>query len=136
MDPMPSNARRGPNTKPSNALTEPEEREVIALMNAPEHSSMSPDTLVPYLATPGIYADDNGAFLTTSGGQLLRAKDGDLRRLVILGFAPRGARVVVRDNGHVRSKQPSRMGPLWKSSKPVPVVRTLVRMARGLAHRS
>ena len=47
--------RRGPKTKPANALTASEEREAIALMNAPEHSSMSPDTLVPHLATMGIY---------------------------------------------------------------------------------
>lgn len=48
-------ARRGPMTKPSNALTEAEESEALAMMNAPEHSSMSPDKLVPYLATLGIY---------------------------------------------------------------------------------
>lgn len=48
-------ARRGPIAKPSNALTDAEEREAIELMNAPEHSSMSPDTLVPYLATLGLY---------------------------------------------------------------------------------
>lgn len=35
-------ARRGPITKPSNALTAAEEHEAIAMMNAPEHSSMSP----------------------------------------------------------------------------------------------
>jgi transposase InsO family protein len=47
--------RRGPRTKPTNALTATEERKAIALMTAPEHSSMSPDTLVPHLATMGIY---------------------------------------------------------------------------------
>lgn len=53
--PETEDGRRGPNTKPSNALTDAEEREAIALMNAPEHSSMSPDVLVPHLATLGIY---------------------------------------------------------------------------------
>jgi len=48
-------ARHGPNTTPANALTDAEQREAIAMMTAPEHSSMSPDTLVPHLATLGIY---------------------------------------------------------------------------------
>ncbi|MBC8069809.1 MAG: IS3 family transposase [Deltaproteobacteria bacterium] len=48
-------ARHGPITKPSNALTDAEECEALAMMNAPEHSSMSPDKLVPYLANFGIY---------------------------------------------------------------------------------
>jgi putative transposase len=47
--------RRGPIAKPSNALSEAEEQEAVAVMTAPEHSSMSPDVLVPYLATLGIY---------------------------------------------------------------------------------
>ena len=53
--PASEDLRRGPRAKPTNALTAAEEREAIALMNAPEHSSMSPDTLVPHLATMGIY---------------------------------------------------------------------------------
>ncbi len=48
-------ARRGPITRPANALTTEEEENALAMMNAPEHSSMSPDTLVPYLATLGLY---------------------------------------------------------------------------------
>ena len=47
--------RRGPTTPPPNALSEEERAEVVAIMNAPENSSMSPDTLVPYLATLGLY---------------------------------------------------------------------------------
>ena len=43
--------RRGPLTKPSNALSDQERAEVVSLMNDPEHSSMSPSTLVPFLAT-------------------------------------------------------------------------------------
>jgi transposase InsO family protein len=61
-EPHAEDARRGPHTKPSNALSEREEREVIALMNAPEHSSMSPDTLVPHLATLGIYVASQATF--------------------------------------------------------------------------
>lgn len=55
-------ARKGPRHKPANALTDAEESEVVALMNAPEHSSMSPDTLVPYLATLGIYVASQATF--------------------------------------------------------------------------
>lgn len=55
-------ARKGPRRKPANALTDAEESEVVALMNAPEHSSMSPDTLVPYLASLGIYVASQSTF--------------------------------------------------------------------------
>jgi transposase InsO family protein len=55
-------ARRGPKTKPRNALSEQERAEVVEVMNAPEHSSMSPVTLVPYLATLGIYFASESTF--------------------------------------------------------------------------
>lgn len=47
--------RRGPTTKPSNALSDDERAEVVKIMNEPEYSSMSPSTLVPMLATLGFY---------------------------------------------------------------------------------
>ncbi len=54
--------RRGPKTKPKNALSEQERASVASLMNAPEHSSMTPDTLVPYLATLGLYFASQSTF--------------------------------------------------------------------------
>jgi putative transposase len=77
--PAADDARRGPNTKPSNALTEPEEREAIALMNAPEHSSMSPETLVPYLATLGIYVASQATFYRIARRLKLLARRGRTR---------------------------------------------------------
>ena len=55
LKPAAEDARRGPKTRPRNALSEQEQSEVVAMMNAAEHSSMSPDALVPYLATLGVY---------------------------------------------------------------------------------
>lgn len=54
--------RRGPLAKPSNALSDQERAEVVSLMNDPEHSSMSPSTLVPLLATLGIYVASESTF--------------------------------------------------------------------------
>jgi putative transposase len=50
-----ADGRRGPKTPPPNALSADERAEVVAIMNAPENSSMSPESLVPYLATLGMY---------------------------------------------------------------------------------
>jgi len=72
-------ARRGPNGRPPNALTEPEEREALALMNAPEHSSMSPDTLVPYLATLGIYVASQATLYRLARRLKLLARRGRAR---------------------------------------------------------
>lgn len=55
-------ARRGPKTRPANALSDTERAEVIELMNIPEHSSMSPSTLVPMLASLGIYVASESTF--------------------------------------------------------------------------
>jgi putative transposase len=54
--------RRGPKTKPAHALSDSERAEVVELMNTPEHSSMSPSTLVPMLATLGIYVASESTF--------------------------------------------------------------------------
>jgi putative transposase len=54
--------RRGPKTKAKNALSDTERAEVVELMNTPEHSSMSPSTLVPMLATLGIYVASESTF--------------------------------------------------------------------------
>lgn len=47
--------RRGPITKPRNSLSTAERTAVLAVLNAPEYSSSSASTLVPQLATLGIY---------------------------------------------------------------------------------
>jgi putative transposase len=54
--------RRGPTTKPSNALSDEERAEVVEIMNEPQYSSMSPSTLVPLLATLGIYLASESTF--------------------------------------------------------------------------
>lgn len=48
--------RRGPKSRPHNALSEAERREALALCNAPEHAGLSPKQIVPKLADQGIYA--------------------------------------------------------------------------------
>lgn len=68
-------ARRGPKTKPRNALSEQERAEVVEVMNAPEHSSMSPDVLVPYLATLGMYlASQSTLYRIARAAKLLSAR--------------------------------------------------------------
>jgi putative transposase len=54
--------RRGPKTKAKNALSDAERAEVVEFMNTPEHSSMSPSTLVPMLSTLGIYVASESTF--------------------------------------------------------------------------
>jgi transposase InsO family protein len=61
-NPEGEDARRGPTTSPRNALSVHERSAVVEIMNAPEHSSMSPDTLVPYLATLGMYLASQSTF--------------------------------------------------------------------------
>jgi putative transposase len=80
MSPDAEDARRGPITVPGNALSDAEKREVIALMNAPEHSSMSPDTLVPYLATMGIYVASQATFYRILRKEKLLRRRGRARR--------------------------------------------------------
>lgn len=60
--PKAEDGRKGPKTKPVNALSEQERAEVVEIMNVPEHSSMSPDTLVPHLATLGLYLASQSTF--------------------------------------------------------------------------
>ncbi|MEX1361729.1 MAG: IS3 family transposase [Nannocystaceae bacterium] len=71
--------RRGPKTKPNNALSDQECTEVVAMMNAPEHSSMSPETLVPYLATLGIYLASPSTFYRIARAMKLLTKRGRAR---------------------------------------------------------
>ena len=54
-DPQGDDARRGPRSKPGNALTPEEEQEVVELLTTPEFAGQSPNQLVPMLADMGIY---------------------------------------------------------------------------------
>lgn len=47
--------RRGPKTRPSNALSETERRRVLEVVNSPEHRNLSPNQIVPRLADQGVY---------------------------------------------------------------------------------
>ena len=72
-------ARRGPKTKPRNALSEDERDAVVAIMSAPEHSSMSPDALVPYLATLGMYLASQSTFYRIARAMKLLTARGRAR---------------------------------------------------------
>ncbi len=71
--------RRGPKTKSTNALSDNERTEVVELMNTPEHSSMSPSTLVPMLATLGIYVASESTFYRIARDLKLLQKRGRAR---------------------------------------------------------
>jgi putative transposase len=47
--------RHGPNSEPANALSKKEREEVIATMNQPAYRDLSPNQVVPLLATEGRY---------------------------------------------------------------------------------
>lgn len=47
--------RRGPNTVPSNKLTEHEEQRLLRVLTSPEHRDLSPRQVIPALAERGIY---------------------------------------------------------------------------------
>lgn len=72
--------RRGPKTKPRNALSEQERAKVVAVMNMPEHSSMSPDALVPYLATLGMYFASQSTLYRIARAMKLLSARGRARR--------------------------------------------------------
>jgi putative transposase len=53
--PSSDDRRRGPMSKPANALTAKEEREVLEILNSPEYSALSPHQVVAKLADMDIY---------------------------------------------------------------------------------
>ena len=55
LDPDGDDRREGPHTRPSHALTEAEQREVLAVIHRPEHHDASPKTIVAKLADQGQY---------------------------------------------------------------------------------
>jgi putative transposase len=80
LKPGSEDGRRGPISKPSNALSEEERSEVVAIMNEPQYSSMSPSTLVPLLATLGLYLASESTFYRISRALKLLAHRGRARR--------------------------------------------------------
>jgi putative transposase len=71
--------RRGPITKTHNELSDKERENVIAVMNAPEYSSMSPSTLVPMLANLGIYIASESTFYRFARAAKLQNSRGKAR---------------------------------------------------------
>lgn len=79
VQPGSEDGRRGPKTKPRNALSDKERSEVVEIMNVPEHSSMSPSTLVPRLATLGMYLASESTFYRIARDQKLLNARGRAR---------------------------------------------------------
>lgn len=71
--------RRGPNTRPRNSLSSSERENVVAVMNAPEHSSMAPSTLVPLLATLGFFLASESTFYRIARERKLLRSRGRVR---------------------------------------------------------
>lgn len=70
-----ADARKGPLSKPDNALSKREEEQVLDVMNTPEYSSLSPDKLVALLATLGIYvASESTMYRILRRNKLLAAR--------------------------------------------------------------
>jgi putative transposase len=72
--------RKGPSTPPPNALSAEERAEVVAVMNAPENSSRSPATLVPHLASLGLYFASESTFYRIARTLKLLTARGRARR--------------------------------------------------------
>jgi putative transposase len=71
--------RRGPISKPLNALSDEERADVVAIMNEPQYSSMSPCTLVPLLATLGFYLASESTFYRIARALKLQTRRGRAR---------------------------------------------------------
>lgn len=66
----PEDLRRGPLSKPSNALTAEEQALVLKVANSPEYANLPPGQIVPRLADLGIYLASESTFY-----RLFRAND-------------------------------------------------------------
>ena len=78
-NPDSEDGRRGPIAKPPNTLTDEERTEVVAIMNEPQYSSMSPSTLVPLLATLGFYLASESTFYRIARALKLLTRRGRAR---------------------------------------------------------
>lgn len=54
--------RRGPLTKPANALTNEERHQLIKVANSPEYANLPPSQIVPKLADKGLYIASESTF--------------------------------------------------------------------------
>lgn len=61
-DPDADDARIGPKTKPSHALTDEERRRMIELANSPRYRDLPPSQMVPTLADQGLYVASESSF--------------------------------------------------------------------------
>jgi putative transposase len=68
--------RRGPRTRPANALTSDEEARIVELATAPEFVGLSPHQLVPKLADMSMYiASESTVYRVLRRRQLMRHRD-------------------------------------------------------------
>lgn len=68
--------RRGPKTRPANALTVDEEAKIVELATAPEFVSLSPHQLVPKLADMSIFvASESSVYRVLRRKRLMRHRD-------------------------------------------------------------
>lgn len=58
----PEDGRKGPRTKPSNALTAEERARVLAIANSIEYANLPPGQIVPRLADSGVYVASESTF--------------------------------------------------------------------------
>jgi putative transposase len=59
-DPDGEDGRRGPRTRPGNALTAKEEQDIVELLTSPEFVDLSPNQVVPKLADMKMYMASGG----------------------------------------------------------------------------
>lgn len=62
--------RKGPNSPPSNKLSEQERQKILSTLNSPEYRDLSPNQVVPLLADKGHYLASESSFY-----RVLREKD-------------------------------------------------------------
>jgi len=59
---QPEDQRRGPLTRPANALTEKEREKILKIANSEEYANLSPSQIVPLLADKGEYIASESTF--------------------------------------------------------------------------
>lgn len=68
--------RRGPKTRPANALTDQEEARIVELATAPEFLGLSPHQLVPKLADMSIFVgSESSVYRVLRRRRLLKHRD-------------------------------------------------------------
>jgi transposase InsO family protein len=59
---IPEDQRRGPHTRPANALTEQEREKILGIANSETYANLSPSQIVPLLADKGEYIASESTF--------------------------------------------------------------------------